>query len=78
MFEVFVAQSVEQFFPGYSGHFIINSRPLWAPPLGTKEDKIPKLGGYVVHILLFYAPGSGLTNLSMAAEMSFSPLFSLG
>jgi hypothetical protein len=75
LLKVFVAQSLEQFSSGYSGHFIINSRPLWAPPLGTKENKIPKLGGYISHILLFYARDSGLTNLFMAAGMLSSPLF---
>jgi len=74
LLQVFVAQSLEQFYAGYSGHFIINSRPLWAPPLGTKKNKIPKLGGYVIHILLFYARDSGLTSLFMAAGMLSSPL----
>jgi hypothetical protein len=65
---------VEQFPSGYPCHFIINSRPLWAPPLGTKKNKIPKLGGYVVHVLSFYAQDGGLTNLFVAAGMSSSPL----
>jgi hypothetical protein len=57
LFKLFAAQSLEQFASGYSGHFIINSRPLWAPPLGTKENKIPKLGGYVIHISIILCPG---------------------
>jgi len=76
LLKLFAAQSLEQFASGYSGHFIINSRPLWAPPLGTKENKIPKLGGYVVHIYYYFnAQDCGLTNLFMAAGMLSSPLF---
>jgi hypothetical protein len=75
LLKVFVAQSLEQFSSGYSGHFIINSRPLRAPPLSTKENKVTKLRGDVTHILLFYAENPGLTNLFMAAEMLSSPLF---
>lgn len=47
--KVFIAQSFEQFPSGYPGHFIINSWPLWASPLGTKENKISKFRWDVIH-----------------------------
>ena len=47
---------MEQSYSGHSGHFIIDSRPLRAPPPGTKKNKIPKLVRHVIHTFVILCP----------------------
>jgi len=56
LLKVCVAHSLVQFPSSHSGHFIINSWPLWALPLGTKENKVTKLGRYIIHDITSLCP----------------------
>jgi len=47
--QLFISQPLEQPPAGYSDHLVVYGRPLGATPLGTKDDKIAKLGRYFVH-----------------------------
>jgi len=60
--EFCVAQTLEQLPAGYPGHLVVDSRPLRAPPLGTKKNEIAKLRGYIIHDTISLLPESRFDN----------------